>query len=293
LKERSFAIFVVSAFLISIPLAFYFSFAPPFLGDMNMPNVTGATVLGQISEIFFLLVMPWFFVRLGVKYMLMVGMFSWGARYLLFLLGFETEVLWPLYLGIILHGICYDFFFVTAYIYVDKKASGAIRAKAQGLIALVTLGAGMFVGTTLSGVIAQRYSFPQVETARFQEVTDARSWAVGNYAGWETDGEMVLGEIQSIVTDGSALPGITPPLVGTTNAPASTVEVYRQGDSGFEPSGVVQGQPLAALSKPIRRWDKIWLIPAIGALGIMGLFAALFRYRQEVRPESASDAHEA
>ena len=151
LKERSFAIFVFSAFLISIPLSFYFSFAPTFCGDLGMPNATGASVFGQVSEIFFLLVMPWFFARLGVKWMLLVGMASWGVRYLLFVLGYNTGVLWPLYLGIILHGVCYDFFFVTAYIYTEKKAWDAIRAKAQGFIALVTLGAGMFVGTTLSG----------------------------------------------------------------------------------------------------------------------------------------------
>jgi nucleoside transporter len=140
MRERSFAIFVVSAFLLCIPLTFYFSFTPTFLGDMNVSNIPAKMTMGQMSEIFFLLVMPWFFVRLGVKYMLIVGMFAWGARYLLFVLGYNTEALWPLYLGIILHGICYDFFFVTAYIYVDKKAPVAIRAKAQGFIAFVTLG---------------------------------------------------------------------------------------------------------------------------------------------------------
>jgi hypothetical protein len=145
---------------------------------------------------FFMLVMPWFFLRLGVKYMLVVGMLAWGARYLFFLMGYGMEVLWPLYVGIILHGICYDFFFVTAYIYVDKKASESIRAKAQGFIAFVTLGAGMFVGASLSGVITNHYSFPQVEPAKVQSVENLDTWAPGNFASWQENGQAAYGRIR-------------------------------------------------------------------------------------------------
>ena len=152
-----------------------------------------------------MLVMPWFFLRLGVKYMLVVGMFAWGARYLLFLMGYGMEVLWPLYLGILLHGICYDFFFVTAYIYVDKKASESIRAKAQGFIAFVTLGAGMFVGASLSGVITEHYSFPRVEPAKVQSVENLDTWAPGNLASWQENGQAAFGRIQTIVRDGSTV----------------------------------------------------------------------------------------
>jgi nucleoside transporter len=282
LKERSFLVFVVSAFLICIPLAFYFSFAPPFLGEMSMPNATQKTVLGQISEIFFMVVMPWFFLRLGVKYMLVVGMMAWGARYLLFWLGYDIGVLWPLYLGIILHGICYDFFFVTAYIYVDKKASETIRAKAQGFIAFVTLGAGMFVGASLSGVITNHYSFPQVEPAKVQQVDDINTWSAGNYARWEQDGQYAYGRIRAIVRDGSTVTGGGQTFVGTTNNPVATLEVFeRQPAGNFAPSDLVAAQPLTGMSRPISLWDKIWLLPGVGALLVMALFAALFREKNQ------------
>lgn len=158
LKERSFLIFVVGSFLICIPLTFYFSFTNPFLNDLGIANAAGKMTMGQMSEIFFLLVMPFFFARLGVKYMLLFGMFCWSARYVLFAFGNNGSLVWMLYLGIILHGICYDFFFVTGQIYVDKKAPVQIRAKAQGFIAFVTLGAGMFIGSWLSGVIMDFFS---------------------------------------------------------------------------------------------------------------------------------------
>ena len=272
LKDRSFAMFVVSAFLISIPLSFYFSFAPTFCGDLDMPNATGKTVFGQISEIVFLLIMPWFFARLGVKWMLMVGMASWGVRYLLFRHGYNTGELWPLYLGIVLHGVCYDFFFVTAYIYTDKAAWDSIRAKAQGFIALVTLGAGMFVGTTLSGKIAGAYSFPAVESAKFQKV-DAAAWVAGNYVKWDVSGAPVFGRIKEIANGSAA------------------VTVYKKEAGGsFAATSETATVPAASLVKPLPRWDQIWLLPGVGSLLIMALFARVFRYKEQDRPSAAPAA---
>jgi len=114
--------------------------------------------LGQMSEIFFMLVMPWFFRRLGVKYMLLVGMAAWTVRYILFAYGDNGALVWMLYLGILLHGICYDFFFVTGQIYVDTKAPPDLRAAAQGFIAFVTLGVGMFIGSWASGRVVDAYA---------------------------------------------------------------------------------------------------------------------------------------
>jgi nucleoside transporter len=157
LGDRSFAIFVLGSFLICIPLQFYYAFANPFLNELNVTNAAGKMTLGQMSEIFFMLVMPWFFRRLGVKYMLLVGMAAWTARYALFAYGNNADLVWMLYGGILLHGICYDFFFVTGQIYVDRKAPSDLRAAAQGFIAFVTLGVGMFIGSWASGRVVDAF----------------------------------------------------------------------------------------------------------------------------------------
>jgi len=157
LGDRSFAIFVIGSFLICIPLQFYYAFANPFLNELNVTNAAGKMTLGQMSEIGFMLVMPWFFRRLGVKYMLLFGMAAWTARYALFAYGDNGPMVWMLYGGILLHGICYDFFFVTGQIYVDRKAPNDLRAAAQGFIAFVTLGVGMFIGSWASGRVVDMF----------------------------------------------------------------------------------------------------------------------------------------
>lgn len=158
LKDKSFAVFVLASFLICIPLQFYYAFTNPFLNEIGIQNAVGKMTLGQMSELGCMLLIPWFFRRLGVKYMLIAGMSAWALRYAMFAFGNASAGMWMLYLGILLHGICYDFFFVTGQIYVDRKAPVAYRAAAQGMLTLITYGAGMLLGSWLSGQVVDHYA---------------------------------------------------------------------------------------------------------------------------------------
>lgn len=157
LKEGSFLVFVLCSFLICIPLAAYYSFAGQYVGEVGFKEIAATMSFGQMSEIFFMLVMPLCFARLGVKYMLLIGMLAWVVRYGLFSAAADDLVRWMVLGGIILHGICYDFFFVTGFIYVDKKANKNIRGAAQGFLVLVTQGLGMFIGAKAAGMLVDHY----------------------------------------------------------------------------------------------------------------------------------------
>ena len=158
LRERSMLVFAIASFLICIPLQFYYAFTNLFLNQAGVQNAAGKMTGGQISELLCMILIPWFFRRLGVKYMLAAGMVAWVARYVFFAYGDVSTTMWMLWAGILLHGICYDFFFVTGQIYIDRKAPAALRASAQGLITFITYGLGMFVGSWLSGAVVNHYT---------------------------------------------------------------------------------------------------------------------------------------
>lgn len=157
LGSPAFYVFLASSFLICIPLAAYYNFTQLFLAAAGVENIAGVQTLGQMSEVVFMLLMPFFFARLGVKWMLVVGMLAWSARYALFAMGAPEQVQWMVILGIALHGICYDFFFVAGQIYVDKKSSPAVRGQAQGMLVLVTYGVGMLIGAQVAGRVYNEF----------------------------------------------------------------------------------------------------------------------------------------
>jgi nucleoside transporter len=157
-KDRNFSVFVLASFLICIPLQFYYTFTNPFLNEIGVQNVVGKMTMGQMSELLFMVTLPWFFRRLGVKYTLMLGMLAWVLRYICFGVGNSSNLVWLLYAGIVMHGICYDFFFVTGQVYVDQKAPQALRAAAQGLITFITYGIGMFIGSWICGRVVDVYA---------------------------------------------------------------------------------------------------------------------------------------
>jgi nucleoside transporter len=158
LKNRNFLIFFISSILICIPLAFYYQNANPFLAEIGVSNPTGKMTLGQASEVVFMLLLPFFFKKFGFKNTLIFGMLAWTLRYLLFAYGDSGELAFMLLLGIALHGICYDFFFVSGQIYTDSKAGPKYKSAAQGLITLATYGFGMLIGFWIAGKITDYYS---------------------------------------------------------------------------------------------------------------------------------------
>ena len=155
-KDKNFLVFFISSILICIPLAFYYSYTNPFLVDLNISNPTGKMTIGQVSEVAFMLLLPFFFTRFGLKKTVLVGMAAWALRYILFAFGDGGSLTFMILTGIALHGVCYDFFFVSGQIYTDSKAGEQYKSSAQGLITLATYGIGMLIGFWIAGKIADQ-----------------------------------------------------------------------------------------------------------------------------------------
>ena len=156
LRSKSFVIFIISLLLTSIPLATYYAYVPVFLKTAAIANPAFKMTFGQMSEIFFLLLMPWFFSKLGIKWVLITGMAAWVARYAFFAASAQHAIVWMMIAGIVLHGVCYGFVYIAGQIYIDKKAPVAIRAQAQGFFVLITYGVGQGLGTLATGWIFNR-----------------------------------------------------------------------------------------------------------------------------------------
>ncbi len=248
LKQPSFAVFVLCSFLLCIPLAAYYAFAPVFAGKV-LPNsetvaqiasATGGWLdftdiaftmsFGQISEIVFMVLMPWFLLRLGLKWTLLIGMAAWVVRYALFGQAHNGDIMWMVLVGILLHGICYDFFFVSGFIYTDKKAPREIRGQAQGFLVLVTQGLGLGLGAQIMGWLVGRYTPPEAQELQAQSAELSRE------------------AFQISASD-----------------PARSKELADQAAA------------LGGQAAELMQWDYIWYLPAIAAGVVLIIFLLAFR----------------
>ncbi|MEZ5072196.1 MAG: MFS transporter [Bacteroidales bacterium] len=155
-RSRGFATLMIASVLIFIPVSFYFGFTATWMSDIGMDFIPNKISLGQVAEIFFILILPFFITRFGIKRVLFIGIAAWMARFLLFANGDAGSSVWMVYTGILLHGVCYDFFVVTGQIYVDKEAPAHLKSSAQGLITFATYGLGMVIGTWVAGTTIDR-----------------------------------------------------------------------------------------------------------------------------------------
>ncbi|MCA8973414.1 MAG: MFS transporter [Planctomycetes bacterium] len=238
LKQPAFLVFMFCSFLICIPLAFYYQMAERTLGAGYVEDTPFKMTFGQMSEIFFMVVMPFFFRRLGVKWMLAVGMAAWVVRYGLFHLGMPDGTVWMLLLGVALHGICYDFFFVTGQIYTDRVAPRELRGQAQGMLVLFTLGLGMLIGAQVAGAVEASHT----DQAAIDAI-DAR--------------------LQPVQSEAAAI------VERLGEAAAVNDARWQELNTQIQTGGI---DKLRAID-----WSGIWLIPCLLALGVLILFVFTFR----------------
>lgn len=243
LTDWNFLVFAVCSTLICIPLAYYYGSTSQFLGQTGF-IATGATMtLGQMSEIIFMLLIPFFFRRLGVKVMILVGMACWIARYVLFSYGAPTQATWMLLLAVALHGICYDFFFVTGFMYTDQKAPKEIRGQAQGLLVFLTQGIGMFFGYRIMG---------------------------GGDLFGKIPLNFTIGEYGKQVTQGTELTSAIDQARGQVQL--GFLETFGKMFSRSLPESI----NAELLSSTMLQWKNFWMFPAIMAAGVLVLFALTF-----------------
>ncbi|MCE9546451.1 MAG: MFS transporter [Planctomycetia bacterium] len=241
LKQPSYFTFMLSSFLICIPLSFYYAWAGTFADNAGLSDPNFKMTFGQMSEIFFMLVMPIFFARLGVKWMLALGMLAWVIRYALFALAAPDGIAWMIIAGILLHGICYDFFFVTGQIYTDKVAPAQIRGQAQGMLVLFTLGVGMLIGAQAAGQTVSYFAKPEAKKLNA-----------------EADGKLAQAKLieKQFVASGEKDKSLQQQFV----ALRADAEKIKQAAAAIPP-----------------RWQPIWAVPAMAAGVVLLLFLLIFR----------------
>ncbi|MBX2850685.1 MAG: MFS transporter [Phycisphaeraceae bacterium] len=254
LKSPPFFVFAICSFLICIPLAYYYGQTSAYLGATGFKEAGAAMTLGQMSEIVFMLLIPFFFRKLGVKIMLLVGMGCWVLRYALFAMGAPDQIMWMLLMGIALHGICYDFFFVTGFIYTDKKAPAEIRGQAQSLLVFLTQGLGMFFGFRMA--FGGNFPFTNVKIPN----SLGELGISGDMAG-----------VGAAPTNHQPLIDNITQLKGEAPAPS-----FMDTMLGMFGKGYPEGIDPTLVEKAMADWQNYWYFPAGMAAVIMVIFAVAF-----------------
>ena len=240
-KDPAFLVFGICSMLICIPLAYYYGQTSAFLGATGFEQPASTMTLGQMSEIVFMLLIPFFFRRLGVKPMLLIGMLCWVGRYLLFAFGAPDQLSWMLLLGVALHGICYDFFFVTGFIYTDKKAPAEIRGQAQSLLVFLTQGLGMFFGFRMA--FGGKFPFTDIALPN----------TLGAYGAAPAGHAPLMAEITA--------------KAGNQPAPG-----FLQSLAGMFGKGYPEGTDPALIASAMGDWKSYWMFPA----GMAAVIAVIF-----------------
>jgi Nucleoside H+ symporter len=249
LKKPSYLVFMLASILICIPLAFYYQITSRIVEMVDLPPARTMTY-GQIFEIPFMLVMPFLFARLGVKWMLAVGMLAWVARYALFAIGAPHEVRWMIIAGIVLHGICYDFFFVTGQIYTDQESPVEIRTQAQGMLVLFTLGLGMAIGAQVAGMIEGQCTPPTSEALK--EVAPDKAERVRAL------------ETRVAAASGAEKAALSSELTNEVNSIRG--QMTEKQKTAFHKAEL-----------KLINWRSLWGMPAIFAAVVLLIFVTLFR----------------
>ena len=303
LKRPSFFVFMASSFFICIPLAFYYQLAAKALQQTGVEGTATKMAFGQISEIFFMVAMPLFFKRLGVKWMLLVGMAAWVLRYGLFAVASPQPdpIVWMMIIGILLHGICYDFFFVTGQIYTDKTAPPEIRGQAQGMLVLFTLGIGMFLGAKAAGYVEGMASPDEAVSINEElvildsKIKAERKDLNGFLADQEESVKVEFGEWQAEMAakkeDYDAKVKELPESEQQSLSMPDRISIWedvldKEAQLGVQAAlstqFVIDDLTAQQAEKSDQRlklldWQKIWLIPCVGAAVVMVLFFLLFK----------------
>ncbi|MEM7455884.1 MAG: MFS transporter [Planctomycetota bacterium] len=257
LGDWNFLIFAVCSTLICIPLAYYYGSTSQFLGSTGFAAAGATMTLGQMSEILFMLMIPLLFRRMGVKWMIIIGMAAWIVRYLLFSFGAPDQVTWMLLAAVILHGICYDFFFVTGFMYTDEKAPKEIRGQAQSLLVFLTQGVGMFFGY--------------------------RIMAAGNLFGIPLD--ITFGQYGEQVTSLQQFTDAVKEVTEEADPPTFMETLMNM----FNRNPIPEGVDAELVSTTMGQWQNFWMFPAIFAAGVLVIFVALFWDKTKSEEEARSD----